>query len=85
MSEKRNLHETIMNDMRFTTFAKAVTAAGLTQTLTGEGPFTIFAPNENSFGEIQENTLVDLLKPENKDKLVEILTYHIVLGQEQGE
>ena len=62
------------------TLAAAVTAAGLVQTLQGEGPFTVFAPTDAAFAAIQKN--VDtLLKPENKKKLANILTYHVVSGK----
>ncbi len=62
------------------TLAAAVTAAGLVKTLQGEGPFTVFAPTDAAFAAIQKD--VDtLLKPENKDKLANILTYHVVSGE----
>jgi uncharacterized surface protein with fasciclin (FAS1) repeats len=62
------------------TLAAAVTAAGLVQTLQGEGPFTVFAPTDAAFAAIQKD--VDtLLKPENKAKLTDILTYHVVSGK----
>jgi uncharacterized surface protein with fasciclin (FAS1) repeats len=62
------------------TLAAAVTAAGLVQTLQGEGPFTVFAPTDAAFAAIQKD--VDtLLKPENKEKLANILTYHVVSGK----
>jgi uncharacterized surface protein with fasciclin (FAS1) repeats len=62
------------------TLAAAVTAAGLVKTLQGEGPFTVFAPTDAAFAAIQKD--VDtLLKPENKDKLASILTYHVVSGK----
>jgi uncharacterized surface protein with fasciclin (FAS1) repeats len=62
------------------TLAAAVTAAGLVETLQGEGPFTVFAPTDAAFSAIQSE--VDkLLQPENKDKLAKILTYHVVSGE----
>lgn len=62
------------------TLAAAVTAAGLVQTLQGAGPFTVFAPTDSAFAAIQKD--VDtLLKPENKEKLASILTYHVVSGE----
>jgi len=64
----------------FTTLVAAVTAAGLVETLKGTGPFTVFAPTDNAFAKLPEGTVVHLLKPENKDTLVSILTYHVVLG-----
>jgi transforming growth factor-beta-induced protein len=65
----------------FKTLLAAVKAAGLAETLSGEGPFTVFAPTDAAFAKIPEATLKNLLKPENKDKLVAILTYHVVPGR----
>ena len=64
----------------FNTLAAAVTAAGLVPTLKGEGPFTVFAPTDAAFAKLPAGTVADLLKPENKAKLVAILTYHVVPG-----
>ncbi|MGJ3241779.1 MAG: fasciclin domain-containing protein [Opitutales bacterium] len=61
-----------------TTLVAAVKAAGLVETLSGEGPFTIFAPTDEAFAKLPDGTLDMLLKPENKDQLVSILTYHVV-------
>ncbi|MEM9895399.1 MAG: fasciclin domain-containing protein [Bacteroidota bacterium] len=63
------------------TLVAAVKAGGLVETLQGEGPFTVFAPTNAAFNALPEGTLDDLLKPENKDKLVSILTYHVVAGK----
>jgi uncharacterized surface protein with fasciclin (FAS1) repeats len=65
----------------FTTLAKALTAAELVDTLKGEGPFTVFAPTDEAFAALPAGTLDDLLKPENKAKLQEILKYHVVSGK----
>ena len=65
----------------FTTLVAAVTAAGLGETLKGKGPFTVFAPTDEAFKKLPAGTVEDLLKPENKDKLVSILTYHVVPGK----
>jgi len=65
----------------FTTLAAALGAAGLVETLKGEGPFTVFAPTDEAFAALPEGTVEDLLKPENKDKLTAILTYHVVPGK----
>ena len=65
----------------FTTLVAAVTAAGLVDTLKGEGPFTVFAPTDAAFAALPAGTVEDLLKPENKDKLTAILTYHVVPGK----
>ncbi len=56
-------------------------AAGLTETLQGKGPFTVFAPTDAAFAELPQDALKDLMKPENKEVLVKILTYHVVQGQ----
>ena len=65
----------------FKTLVAAVKAAGLVETLKGDGPFTVFAPTDAAFGKLPEGTLDELLKPENKDKLTSILTYHVVPGK----
>jgi len=65
----------------FSTLVAAVTAAGLVDTLSGDGPFTIFAPTNAAFEKLPAGTVEDLLKPENKDKLTAILTYHVVSGK----
>ena len=62
----------------FSTLVAAVTAAGLVDTLKGEGPFTVFAPTDEAFAKLPEGTVESLLKPENKEKLISILTYHVV-------
>ncbi len=65
----------------FTTLVAAVTAAGLVETLKGTGPFTVFAPSDEAFAKLPAGTVENLLKPENKDTLVSILTYHVVPGK----
>ena len=65
----------------FSTLVAAVQAAGLVETLKGEGPFTVFAPTDEAFAALPAGTVEDLLKPENKDKLVAVLTYHVVSGK----
>jgi uncharacterized surface protein with fasciclin (FAS1) repeats len=65
----------------FTTLAAALEAAGLVETLKGEGPFTVFAPTDEAFAKLPAGTVENLLKPENKDQLVAILTYHVVPGR----
>ncbi|MFP4540179.1 MAG: fasciclin domain-containing protein [Opitutales bacterium] len=62
----------------FSTLVAAVKAADLVETLQGDGPFTVFAPTDEAFAALPEGTLEMLLKPENKDQLIEILTYHVV-------
>ena len=65
----------------FNTLVAAVKAAGLVETLQGPGPFTVFAPTDEAFAKLPKGTVEDLLKPENKEKLVSILTYHVVPGK----
>ena len=65
----------------FNTLVAAVKAAGLVDTLKGDGPFTVFAPTDEAFAKLPDGTLDMLLKPENKDKLAAILTYHVVSGK----
>ncbi|ERK31732.1 fasciclin domain-containing protein [Clostridium intestinale] len=64
-------------DNRFKTLVTALKAAGLVDTLKGQGPFTVFAPTDDAFAKLPNNTVNDLLKPENKETLVKILTYHV--------
>jgi len=70
---------------KFNTLLAAVKAAGLVETLSGAGPFTVFAPTDEAFKKLPEATLKDLLKPENKAKLAAILTYHVVPGRIYSE
>ena len=65
----------------FNTLVAAVKAAGLVETLQGKGPFTVFAPTDEAFAKLPAGTVENLLKPENKAKLVAILTYHVVPGK----
>lgn len=65
----------------FTTLAAALDAAGLVETLKGDGPFTVFAPTDEAFAALPEGTVESLLLPENKDQLTAILTYHVVAGK----
>lgn len=69
----------------FKTLLTAVKAGGLVETLSGEGPFTVFAPTDEAFAKIPAATLADLLKPENKEKLASILKYHVVAGRVYSE
>jgi len=66
---------------KFTTLCAAVKAAGLVETLQGKGPFTVFAPTDEAFAKLPKGALEDLLKPENKKKLADILTYHVLAGK----
>lgn len=65
----------------FKTLTAALEAAGLTETLAGEGPFTVFAPTDAAFAALPAGTVEELLKPENKDQLIKVLTYHVVPGE----
>ena len=79
--EKMDIVDTAVADGRFTTLATALQAAGLVETLKGEGPFTVFAPTDDAFAKLPAGTVEDLLKPENKQKLTDILLYHVVSGK----
>jgi uncharacterized surface protein with fasciclin (FAS1) repeats len=78
---KKDIVETAKEAGDFTTLVKALDAAGLVETLKGEGPFTVFAPSDAAFDKLPDGTVQNLLKPENKDKLTSILTYHVVPGK----
>jgi transforming growth factor-beta-induced protein len=73
--------DTAVADGRFKTLAAALTAAGLVDTLKGAGPFTVFAPTDDAFAKLPAGTIDTLLKPENKQKLTDILLYHVVSGK----
>lgn len=73
--------DTAVSAGSFKTLVAAVKAAGLVDTLKGAGPFTVFAPNDDAFAKLPAGTVETLLKPENKAKLVAILTYHVVPGR----
>lgn len=77
----KDIVDTAVEAGSFETLVAAVTAAGLVDTLKGEGPFTVFAPTDEAFAALPAGTVEDLLKPENKDKLVAVLTYHILPGK----
>lgn len=78
MLETRNIVENAMNSADHTTLVAAVAAAGLVETLQGEGPFTVFAPTNAAFDALPAGTVENLLLPENKDTLAKILTCHVV-------
>lgn len=73
--------DTAVGAGQFNTLAAALTAADLVATLKGEGPFTVFAPTDAAFAKLPEGTVENLLKPENRDQLVAVLTYHVVPGK----
>ncbi|GHC49926.1 fasciclin domain-containing protein [Neogemmobacter tilapiae] len=80
-AQDKDIVDTAVGAGNFTTLAAALEAAGLVETLKGEGPFTVFAPTDAAFAALPAGTVEDLLKPENKDKLTAILTYHVVPGK----
>ena len=80
-AETRDVVDTAIAAGSFKTLAKALDAAGLVTTLKGAGPFTVFAPTDEAFAKLPDGTLETLLKPENKEKLRRILTYHVVAGK----
>ena len=73
--------DTAVSAGQFETLVAAVKAADLVETLKGEGPFTVFAPTDEAFAKLPEGTVESLLQPENKDKLVAVLTYHVLPGK----
>ncbi len=78
---KKDIVDTAADAGSFSTLLAAAEAAGLVETLKGDGPFTVFAPTDEAFAALPEGTVEDLLKPENKEQLVSILTYHVVPGK----
>jgi uncharacterized surface protein with fasciclin (FAS1) repeats len=80
-AKSKDIVETAVEAGSFETLAAALEAAGLVDTLKGEGPFTVFAPTDEAFAKLPEGTVESLLKPENKEKLTAILTYHVVAGK----
>jgi len=78
---EHDIVDTAAEDGSFSTLVAAVKAAGLVEALKGDGPFTVFAPSDEAFAKLPAGTLESLLKPENKDKLTAILTYHVVPGK----
>jgi uncharacterized surface protein with fasciclin (FAS1) repeats len=81
MYPTKNIVENAMNSKDHTTLVAAVKAAGLVDTLEGTGPFTVFAPTNEAFSKLPAGTVDTLLKPENKEQLVKVLTYHVVPGK----
>jgi len=77
----KDIVDTAVGAKQFSTLVAAVKAAGLVDTLKGKGPFTVFAPTDEAFAKLPAGTIDSLLQPENKDKLVAILTYHVVPGK----
>jgi uncharacterized surface protein with fasciclin (FAS1) repeats len=81
MSPSKTIIQNAVNSKDHTTLVAAVKAAGLVDTLSGPGPFTVFAPTNEAFAKLPAGTVDTLLKPENKDALVGVLTYHVVPGR----
>lgn len=81
MYPNKNIIENAVNSKDHTTLVAAVKAAGLVETLSGKGPFTVFAPTNAAFDKLPKGTVETLVKPENKKMLTEILTYHVVSGK----
>jgi len=80
-ASNKDIVETAVAAGDFKTLSAALQAAGLVDTLKGAGPFTVFAPTDEAFAKLPAGTVEDLLKPENKQKLISILTYHVVPGE----
>src|SRR6187399_2324740 len=78
---QKDIVDTAIAAGSFNTLATALTAAGLVDTLKGAGPFTVFAPTDAAFAALPAGTVEKLLKPENKDQLTAVLTYHVVSGK----
>lgn len=85
MYADKNIVENAVNSEDHTTLVAAVKAAGLVETLSGEGPFTVFAPTNAAFEKLPEGTVETLLQPENKDQLTEILTCHVVAANAMSD
>jgi len=81
MYPSKNIIQNAVNSKDHTTLVAAVKAAGLVDTLSGAGPFTVFAPTNEAFAKLPPGTVESLLKPENKDKLKAVLTYHVIPGR----
>lgn len=81
MYPSKNIIENAVNSKDHTTLVAAVKAAGLVETLSGPGPFTVFAPTNKAFDKLPKGTVETLVKPESKDLLTSILTYHVVAGK----
>ena len=79
--QAKDIVDTAVGAGSFGTLVAAVKAAGLVDTLKGDGPFTVFAPTDDAFKALPAGTVENLLKPENKDQLVKILTYHVIPGK----
>src|SRR4028118_550415 len=81
MYPTKDIVDNAVNSKDHTTLVAAVKAAGLVETLKGDGPFTVFAPTNAAFAKLPAGTVEDLLKPENKEKLKDLLLYHVHVGK----
>ncbi len=80
-AQAKDIVDTAVSAGQFETLVAAVKAAGLVETLKGDGPYTVFAPTDEAFAKLPAGTVENLLKPENKEQLVAVLTYHVVPGK----
>ena len=83
--KEKDIVDIAAGDQRFSTLVTALKSAGLVDTLKGKGPFTVFAPTNEAFAKLPAGTVEELLKPENKEKLVDILSYHVIPGKVLAE
>lgn len=84
-ADKKDIVDTAVSAGQFNTLAAALKAADLIDALKAEGPYTVFAPTDKAFAKLPKGTVENLLKPENKDQLIDILTYHVVSGAVPAE
>jgi transforming growth factor-beta-induced protein len=85
MFEKLNLVDTILKNPEFSTFASAITASGLVDAFKSKGPYTVLAPTNKAFNKFPEEMMTDLMKPENKENLANLLKYHVIEGKIMSE
>lgn len=85
MFPEKNIIENAVNSKDHTTLVAAVKAGGLVDTLSGAGPFTVFAPTNDAFAKLPKGTVDTLLKPKNKDQLVKVLTYHVIAADAMSD
>src|ERR1044072_8718898 len=85
MFEQLNLVDTISKNPEFSTLAKAITASGLVDAFKSKGPYTVLAPTNNAFNKLPKETMIDLMKPENKENLANLLKYHVIEGKIMSE
>jgi uncharacterized surface protein with fasciclin (FAS1) repeats len=85
MFEQLNLVDTISNNAEFSTLGKAIIASGLSDIFKGTGPFTVLAPTNEAFNKLPAETMIDLMKPENKEGLANLLKHHVIDGKIMGD